>query len=135
MKTPLYCETLISKSKEGSVDGSIDLSMIDPEQREFQQELQEHNLLQDALQGNNLLGMMIEDKPKFGRQSDGMAAGVDAMDLFIDPMAAFGGEKHPALQEVLKKIDQSKKSRGELQELRKSLQLLVCKAKINKPVK
>jgi len=109
--------------------------MIDPEQREYQQELQEHNLLQDALQGNNRLGMLMEAKPRLGRRKDGRAAGVEARDLFIDPMAAFGGEKHPALQEVLKKIDQSKKSRGELQELRKSLQLLVCKAKINKPVK
>ena len=38
-------------------------SLVDPDQKEYQQELQEHNLLQDALQGNNLLGMMIEDKP------------------------------------------------------------------------
>ena len=86
-------------------------SLIDPDQQEYQQELKEHNLLQDALQGNNLLGMMIEDKPKFGRQHDKspQMAGVDAMDLFIDPLSVFGGERHPALQEVLKQIDKSKR--------------------------
>ena len=94
-------------------------SLVDPDQKEYEQELQEHNLLQDALQGNNLLGMMIEDKPKFGRQHDNAKmSGVDAMDLFIDPLSVFGGERHPALQEVLKQIDQSKKSRGEIYELR-----------------
>ena len=95
-------------------------SIIDPDQKAYQQELEEHNLLQDALQGNNLLGMMIEDKPKFGRQHDDgpKMTGVDAMDLFIDPMSVFGGERHPALQEVLKQIDNSKKSRGEISELR-----------------
>ena len=91
---------------------------MDPDQKEYQQELQEHNLLQDALQGNNLLGMMIEDKPKFGRQHDNQMAGVDAMDLFLDPMSVFGGERHPALQQVLKNIDESKKSRGEIMQLR-----------------
>ena len=97
--------------------------LIDPDQKEYQKELEEHNLLQDALQGNNLLGMMIEDKPKFGRQHDKFqAAGIDAMDMFIDPMSVFGGDRHPALQEVLKGIDASKKSRGEIQALR-------CKAK------
>ena len=104
-------------------------SLIDPDQKEYQKELEEHNLLQDALQGNNLLGMMIEDKPKFGRQHDKFAVeGIDAMDMFIDPMAIFGGDRHPALQEVLKKIDDSKKSRGEIQAIKSEIQAIRCKA-------
>ena len=39
--------------------------------------------------------------------------GNDAMDMFIDPLSVFGSERHPALQEVLKQIDKTKKSRGE----------------------
>ena len=39
--------------------------------------------------------------------------GSDAMDMFIDPLSVFGSERHPALQEVLKQIDKTKKSRGE----------------------
>ena len=113
-------------------------STIDAEQKLYQQELTEHNMLQDALSGNNLLGMMIEDKPKFGRQTEstifgtpeaapsqaGMK-GADAIDLFIDPMAVFGSERHPALQEVLKQIEKSKTNRGEAQ---KELKLKRCKA-------
>ena len=104
-------------------------SVIDAEQREYRRELQEHDILQGAMQGSNLLGMMIEDKPKFGRQydesgqmgdSDGykmQMSGVNAVDLFIDPMSVFGSERHPALQKVLKQLDNSKKSRGEIRAL------------------
>ena len=107
-------------------------SLYDPDEREYRQELQDHNLLQDALQGNNLLGMMIEDKPKFGRQSDSTPhpeiAGANAIDLFVDPLSIFGSERHPALQEVLKQLDKSKKSRGEILELQKQLDYKRCKA-------
>ena len=95
-------------------------NIIDADQREYQQELQEHNLLQDALEGNNLLGMMLEDKPKYGVETDvsRMRKGVDAMDLFIDPLSVFGSERHPALQEVLKQLNNQKQNRGEITELR-----------------
>ena len=81
-------------------------------------------MLQDALQGNNLMMMMMDDKPKFGRQEAPGMKGVDAMDLFIDPMSVFGSERHPALQEVLKQIDKSKQSRGELTALKGMLHKL-----------
>ena len=88
------------------------------------------------MDGSNLLSMMMEDKPKFGRQSDESAQfgaapgmkGVNAVDLFIDPMSVFGSERHPALQEVLKQLDNSKKSRGELRSLEYQLEQIRCKA-------
>ena len=136
-KTIILCNVKRSFQHEGSV---TDLeSVIDAEQREYRRELQEHQILQDAMQGSNLLGMMIEDKPKFGRQSDEymgdsddykmQMSGVNAVDLFIDPMSVFGSERHPALQEVLKQLDNSKKSRGEVRALEKKVYELRCKAR------
>ena len=96
----------------------------DPDLKAYKDELKEQRLLDEALKGQNLLGMMIEDKPKFGQQptvADSKVEGVDAIDLFLDPMSVFGSERHPALQEVLKQIEKQKESRGE--ELAKLKQL------------
>ena len=68
-------------------------------------------VLQDAMTGFNLLGMMEEPKEKFNRPRQ--MAGADSIDLFIDPIAIFGSEKHPALQEVLQQLDLCKKYRGD----------------------
>jgi len=60
-------------------------------------------IIQDAMTGNNLLGMMDEQKD---------VSGSDSLDLFIDPSAIFGSEKHPALLAVLKQLDLTKRKRG-----------------------
>jgi hypothetical protein len=68
-------------------------------------------ILQDAMTGQNLLGMMEEPKQKFNRSRD--FSGSDSLDLFIDPIAIFGSDRHPALQEVLQQLDMCKRNRGD----------------------
>ena len=87
------------------------------EEKDARQQLADQKLIQDAMAGQNLLSMMIDEpKPKYGQQS-GMQ-GTDAIDMFIDPLSVFGSDRHPALQEVLKQIDKTKKSRGEYLKLK-----------------
>jgi len=114
-------------SSRGSVaddmESIMELEDIDPALQIYQNELKEHKLLQEAMAGQNLLGMMIEDKPKYGQQGiqeEEAVEGIDAIDLFLDPTSVFGSERHPALQEVLKQIEKQKEKRGEeLQKLKK----------------
>ena len=73
----MQIQPLLSNSEVGSSLDELE-SAIDAEQRAYQQELTEHRLLQDAMSGNNLLGMMIEDKPKFGRQVDDSSSTLEA---------------------------------------------------------
>lgn len=75
------------------------------------QDYKASKILQDAMTGQNLLGMMEEPKAKFNRPRD--MQGNDALDLFIDPIAIFGSDRHPALQEVLQQLDLCKKFRGD----------------------
>ena len=75
------------------------------------QDFKSTKILQDAMSGQNLLGMMEEPKAKFNRPRD--MQGSDALDLFIDPIAIFGSDRHPALQEVLQQLDLCKKFRGD----------------------
>jgi hypothetical protein len=70
-------------------------------------------ILRDAMSGQNLLGMMEEPKAKFNQNRD--FSGSDSLDLFIDPIAIFGSDRHPALQEVLQQLDMCKRHRGDLQ--------------------
>ena len=112
-------------SSRGSDDEDLDSIMEldnDPTLKAYQEELKEQRLLDEALKGQNLLGMMLEDKPKYGQQAESgtTVEGVDAIDLFLDPMSVFGSERHPALQEVLKQIEKQKEQRGdELAKLKK----------------
>lgn len=73
-------------------------------------------IIQDAMMGNNLLGMMEEPKDKFNRpggaSAGGDMSGSDSMDLFIDPISIFGSDRHPALVAVLQQLDKSKRHRG-----------------------
>ena len=69
-------------------------------------------ILRDAMTGHNLLGMMEEPKAKFNQPRD--FSGADSLDLFIDPIAIFGSDRHPALQEVLQQLDMCKRHRGDL---------------------
>ena len=112
------------RGSDDDVDSIMEMTENDPDLAAYKNELKEQRLLDEALKGQNLLGMMIEDKPKYGQQPDvteSKVEGVDAIDLFLDPMSVFGGERHPALQEVLKQIEKQKESRGE--ELAKLKQL------------
>lgn len=70
-----------------------------------------NKIIRDAMAGNNLLGMMEEPKDRYNKPKDEMA-GTDTLDLFIDPIAIFGSDRHPALVAVLKQLDMSKKFRG-----------------------
>ena len=104
------------RGSDDDVDSIMEMAEADPDLKAYKDELKEQRLLDEALKGQNLLGMMIEDKPKFGQQptvADSKVEGVDAIDLFLDPMSVFGSERHPALQEVLKEIEKQKESRGE----------------------
>jgi hypothetical protein len=71
-----------------------------------------NKILQDAMSGMNLLGMMEEPKQKINRRRD--FSGSDSLDLFIDPVAIWGSDRHPALQEVLQQLDMCKRNRGDL---------------------
>jgi hypothetical protein len=112
---------IIGESRTGSDDDDsiMVLAEDDPDLKAYRDELKEQRLLDDALKGQNLLGMMLEDKPKYGHNSgeadsaESKVEGVDAIDLFLDPMSVFGGERHPALQEVLKQMEKQKDKRGE----------------------
>lgn len=68
-------------------------------------------IIQAALAGQNLLGMMEEPKQKFNNTRN--FSGSDSLDLFIDPIAIFGSDRHPALQEVLQQLDLCKRNRGD----------------------
>lgn len=82
-------------------------------------------IIQDAMTGNNLLGMMEEPKDRFGRGRD--MSGSDALDLFIDPIAVFGSDRHPALVAVLQQLDLSKRHRGTISKPATYLTLsLIC---------
>jgi hypothetical protein len=70
-------------------------------------------IIQDAMAGNNLLGMMEEPKDRYSKPRGDMA-GNDCMDLFIDPIAIFGSDRHPALVAVLQQLDMSKRHRGKV---------------------
>lgn len=70
-------------------------------------------IIQDAMTGNNLLGMMEEPKDRYSRPRGNMN-GTDTMDLFIDPIAIFGSDRHPALVAVLQQLDMSKRHRGKI---------------------
>ena len=78
----------------------------------------ESKLMQDAMAGNNLLGMVEETKPRWGDEDVRAIAqkyeeaGSAMMDFFVDPTQLFASERHPALQEVLKVLSRSKQHRG-----------------------
>ena len=121
---PIYGDGEDQEGEEDSDDDSIMDFANDPSLKAYQDEVKEQRLLEEAMSGQNLLGMMIEDKPKFGQEVEtggGAVEGVDAIDLFLDPMSVFGSERHPALQEVLKQIEKQKEERGD--ELKKLKQL------------
>lgn len=75
------------------------------------QDVRTTKIIQDAMAGNNLLGMMDESKDRYGNGKGDMS-GSDALDMFIDPSAVFGSDRHPALMAVLKQVDSSKRKRG-----------------------
>ena len=121
---PIYGDGEDQEGEEDSDDDSILDFANDPSLKAYQDEVKEQRLLEEAMSGQNLLGMMIEDKPKFGQEVEtggDAVEGVDAIDLFLDPMSVFGSERHPALQEVLKQIEKQKEERGD--ELKKLKQL------------
>ena len=116
-------------------DPNVKLNELDSymtfEERDAFKKIADEKLLEDAMAGQNLLGVMIEEaanaggaKHKFKSSYSGQIGmqGSDAMDMFIDPLSVFGSERHPALQEVLKQIDKTKKSRGEYLKKMRELQ-------------
>ncbi len=99
-----------------------------PKDSDAYREWVDANLLQDAMQGKNLLGMLEEKKPRFNDESarlrDGEGGGDDGreeegastLDLFIDRHVPFSylSERHPVLQQVLTLIRKTKTDRGTL---------------------
>ena len=87
----------------------------------FYRDRAEAKLMDAALTGQNLLGMVdegptrgygdtedYEDIKKAREEFQGSAL----MDFFVDPTQLFASERHPALQEVLKVLSRSKLHRG-----------------------
>lgn len=116
----------------GTAGDLLNMFMSNPDKDEdpdedFLKARSEQRAYEDALSGNNLLGMVEEPKARFGDadvreisrkyEENGSAL----MDFFVDPTQIFASERHPALQEVLKVLSKSKQHRGIL----KSLSLLL----------
>ena len=94
-----------------------------PPDSEVYREWMDANILQDAMQGRNLLGMLEESKPKFnddeasrGRAGERGGGDPGTIDLFIDRHQPFNfiSERHPVLQEVLQLIHRTKTDRGSI---------------------
>lgn len=85
------------------------------------EEWQNAKILQGAMTGDNLLGMLEKPKAKFGQDNsnnDSQVFGGEAtLDLFIDRSNPHGtiGEKHPALQQVMQSLSKKKEERGSSQ--------------------
>ena len=84
----------------------------------LRKEFQSTQFLEDALQGQNLLslldnkdksdilGLKVDKVDELGNQGD------TAVDMFLDREAIYGSDKHPALVQVLKQLDENKRQRG-----------------------
>ena len=83
---------------------------------EFFKQKKEQELMDAAMSGQNLLGM-VDEGPTRGYDDPITKArqefqGSALMDFFVDPTQLFASERHPALQEVLKVLSRSKMHRG-----------------------
>ena len=114
-----------SNTSTAQNDGEGDPGDNDPMglgfEENFYRERAEAKLMDAALTGQNLLGMVdegptrgyadaedYEDIKKAREEFQGSAL----MDFFVDPTQLFASERHPALQEVLKVLSRSKLHRG-----------------------
>lgn len=123
-------ESTASTAKNGNTPGAgnvgdlMDMFLNDKDDGgdefdpDFFKSRSDNKILEDAMAGNNLLGMVEEAKPRFGDAEVREIArkyeesGSALMDFFVDPTALFASERHPALQEVLKVLSRSKQHRG-----------------------
>ena len=110
-----------------STANSDPLASLDPLDRlgfeeTFFKEKKEQELMDAAMAGQNLLGM-VDEGPTRGydedavRSTGGTFQGSALMDFFVDPTQLFASERHPALQEVLKVLSRSKMHRGIFQKI------------------
>ena len=110
-----------------STANSDPLASLDPLDRlgfeeTFFKEKKEQELMDAAMAGQNLLGM-VDEGPSRGYEEEKMRAtgmqhqGSALMDFFVDPTQLFASERHPALQEVLKVLSRSKMHRGIFQKI------------------
>ena len=110
-----------------STANSDPLASLDPLDRlgfeeTFFKEKKEQELMDAAMAGQNLLGM-VDEGPTRGydedavRSTGGTFQGSALMDFFVDPTQLFASERHPALQEVLKVLSRSKMHRGTFQKI------------------
>jgi hypothetical protein len=120
-----YSEWLESSSAQFINDDSVMKDFLNSDQKEKifggentllqfveKPDVRTTKIIQDAMTGNNLLGMMDEPKAGYNNKSSDKS-GSDALDIFIDPSAVFGSDRHPALLAVLKDLDLTKRKRGE----------------------
>ena len=110
--------TSTAQNDEGGNDGG--LMDNDPMglgfEESFFKERAEQKLMDAAMTGQNLLGMVDEPTPRGYddeiRKAREEFQGSALMDFFVDPTQLFASERHPALQEVLKVLSRSKLHRG-----------------------